>query len=165
MATGLDALAVVPFTRARVTEADPGGELPWQVYHAVRNALVETCRRFGPTGPMGVVTVTPDVQNPYHAALQDDSFWEPGDADPAYYLIPDQYNHERYCYAELYGDDPFTGDWLLATAETLRRFNGWGLGVKNVPGSYVPVFPDRLMVSGRPGAGRPPRWSRRPAVC
>jgi hypothetical protein len=145
--TGLDALRVKPYTRARVPY--PGGDLPWQVYHGVRNALVRTCRRFGPTGPMGVVTISPDVDDPYRALMHDLSFWERGDSDPAYFVLDDQLNHERYCYAELYGDDPFHPGWLIAVAETLRGFAGWGLGVKNIPDSYVLIFGDRLLVSGR----------------
>ena len=58
-------------------------------------------------------------------------------------------NHERYCYAELYGDDPFGAGWLLSITETLREFDGWGLGVSNIPDSYVLIFGDRLLVKGR----------------
>jgi len=54
---GLDSLKVIPFTRDRVPNEYPGGDLPWQMYHGVRNALVQTCRRYGPTGPMGVVKI------------------------------------------------------------------------------------------------------------
>src|SRR5437868_6574022 len=125
---GLDSLKVKAFTRDRVPNDYPGGDLPWQMYHGVRNALVQTCRRFGPTGPMGVVKITADVESPYHALAKDFGFWEGGDPDPAYYIIDDQYNHERYCYAELYGDDPFNAGWLLAITATLREFDSWGLG-------------------------------------
>jgi hypothetical protein len=61
----LDSLKVVPFNRDRVPNDYPGGDLPWQMYHSVRNALVKTCRKYGPTGPMGVVKIIPDVEDPY----------------------------------------------------------------------------------------------------
>jgi hypothetical protein len=70
----LDELRVVPFTRDRVPNGYPGGDLPWQVYHTVRNAVVQTCRRYGPTGPMGVIRVEPDVENPYAMLMEDIGF-------------------------------------------------------------------------------------------
>jgi hypothetical protein len=149
VAKDLDSLKVKAFTRDRVPNDYPGGDLPWQTYHTVRNALVQTCRQFGPTGPMGVIKIVEDVENPLMMLAEDRDFWERGDPDPAYYILDDQLNHERYCYAELYGDDPFSGGWLLAVTETLRRFEGWGLGVSNLPGSYVLIFGDRLLVKGR----------------
>jgi hypothetical protein len=143
----LDSLKVRAFTRDRVPNEYPGGDLPWQMYHGVRNALVQTCRRFGPTGPMGVVTITADVDDPYRASANGD-FWERGDPNPAYYIIDDQYNHERYCYAELYGDDPFNAGWLLAITATLSEFDGWGLGINNIQSSYILIFGNRLLVKG-----------------
>jgi hypothetical protein len=146
---GLESLKVVPFTGERVPNEYPGGELPWQVYHTVRNALVQTCRRFGPTGPMGVVPIMPDVEDPALLAAEDPAFWESGDPDPMYFILDDQLNHERYCYAELYGGDPFSAAWLLAITATLQDFKGWGLGVSNIPDSYVLIFGKRLRVRGR----------------
>jgi hypothetical protein len=145
----LDSLKVVPFNRDRVPNDYPGGDLPWQMYHSVRNALVRTCRKYGPTGPMGVVKIIPDVEDPYRMLAQDRDFWESGDPDPWYFIIDDQYNDERYCYAELYGDDPFNASWLLSITATLREFEGWGLGVKNIPESYVLIFGKRLLVKGQ----------------
>jgi hypothetical protein len=52
--------------------------------------------------------------------------WELGDPDPMYYIIDDQYNHERY----LYGNDPFNPGWLLSTTQALRGHAGWGLGTR-----------------------------------
>lgn len=146
----LDSLKVKPYTRDHVPNDYPDGELPWQVYHSVRNALVQTCRKHGPTGPMGVVKIVPDVESPYMMLAEDRDFWERGDPDPlTYYILDDQLNHERYCYAELYGDNPFNADWLLSVANTLRDFDGWGLGISNIPDSYVLIFARRLMVQGR----------------
>jgi hypothetical protein len=146
---GLDSLKIVPFTRYRIPNDYPGGDLPWQIYHSVRNALVETCRRYGPTGPMGVVKIVSDVEDPYLMLAEDRDFWEDGDPDPWYHIIDDQYNHERYCYAELYGDDPFNAGWLLSITATLREFEGWGLGINNIRDSYLLIFGKRLMVKGR----------------
>jgi hypothetical protein len=98
---------------------------------------------------MGVVKIVEDVESPYMMLAEDIDFWESGDPDPWYYIIDDQYNHERYCYAELYGDDPFNGSWLLSVTATLRKFEGWGMGVTNIPDSYVLIFAKRLMVKGR----------------
>jgi hypothetical protein len=146
---GLDSLRIVPFTRDHIPNDYPGGKLPWQVYQRVRNALVQTCRKHGPTGPMGVVKIVPDVEDPSMMLADDRDFWERGDPDPAYWIIDDQYNSERYCYAELYGDNPFNSGWLLSITAALREFEGWGLGVKNIPDSYVLIFGDRLMVKGQ----------------
>src|SRR5262249_50885356 len=103
VAKGLDSLKVKAYTRDRVPNDYPGGDLPWQTYHTVRNALVRTCRRYGPTGPMGVLKIVPDVENPLRMLAEDPDFWERGDPDPMYFILDDQLNHERYCYAELYG--------------------------------------------------------------
>jgi hypothetical protein len=146
---GLDSLKVVPFTRNRVPNDYPGGELPWQMYHTVRNALVQTCRKYGPTGPMGIIKIVPNVEDPLKMLVKDLDFWERGDPDPMYFILDGQLNHERYCYAELYGDDPFNAGWLLSITAALREFEGWGLGVKNIPDSYVLIFGKRLLVNGR----------------
>jgi hypothetical protein len=145
----LDSLKVKAFTQDHVPNDNPGGKLPWLAYHTVRNALVQTCRQYGPTGPMGVVKIVPDVENPVLMLVEDRDFWEQGDPDPMYFLLDDQLNHERYCYAELYGDDPFNFGWLLSVTKTLREFDGWGLGVSNIPDSYVIIFGKRLLVKGR----------------
>jgi hypothetical protein len=146
---GLDSLKVKPFTASHVRNENPGGVLPWQDYHTVRNAIVQTCRRYGPTGPMGVVQIVPDVADPYVMMVHDPDSWESGDPDPMYFVLDDQLNHERFCYLELYGDDPFNAGWLLSITHTLREFDGWGLGIKNIPDSYAIVFGKKLMVNGR----------------
>lgn len=149
MANNLDTLKVKAFKSDRVPNPEPGGVLPWQKYHTVRNALVQTCRRHGPTGPMGVIKIVADAEDVMTLLARDFSVWKPGDPDPMYFILDDQFNHERYCYAELYGDDPLTENWLAAMTETLRQFEGWGLGVKNIPDSYLLIFSDRLLVTGQ----------------
>ena len=149
MAKDLAALRVVPFTQERVPNLYPGGDLPWQMYHTVRNALVRTSRRYGPTGPMGIVKIKSDVENPYLRLVEEVDFWERGDPDPFYYIIDDQWNHELYCYVELYGDNPFNAGWLLSMTTTLQEFEGWGVGVNNIRDSYILIFADRLMVNGK----------------
>jgi len=146
---GLDTVKVVPFSKERVPNNYPGGDLPWQMYHSVRNAVVETCRMYGPTGPMGKVRIVQGVEDPYMMLAEDMESWEQGDPDPWYFIVSDQYNHERYCYAELYGDDSFNARWLVSLMATLREFDGWGLCVTNIPDSYVLIFGKRLMVKGR----------------
>ena len=98
---------------------------------------------------MGLVKIDSDVEDLDMMLVEDIDCWESGDSDPWYYIIDDQYNHERYCYVELYGDDPFNAEWLLSITATLREFDGWGLGVKNIPESYLLIFAKRLMVHGR----------------
>jgi hypothetical protein len=145
----IERLKVTRFTKERVPNPYPSGELPWQVYQGVRNSIVRTCRRHGPTGPMGEVRIVVGVVDPYRQAFKEPGFWQRGDNDPSYYIIPDQYNDERYLYAELYGDDPFNPDWLADVVEALGRHPGWGLGINNIPDSYVLIFSDMLMVKGR----------------
>src|SRR2546423_1725916 len=110
----METVRIVPFTEDRVPNDYPGSDLPWQIYHSVRNALVQTCRQYGPTGPMGTVKIAPNVDDPYMMLARDRGFWQSGDPDPWYYIAADQYNHERYCYAELYGEDPSNAGWLLS---------------------------------------------------
>jgi hypothetical protein len=105
------------------------------------------------TGPMGVVRIDEAVTDPYRQTFTERGFWERGDPNPSYYIIPDQANDERYLYAELYGDDPLTPAWLADVAATLRGFDGWGLGLGNIPESYVLILGDRVMVK-RPHLSR-----------
>jgi hypothetical protein len=149
LVTNLDSLEVVPFAAKRVPKEYPGGDLPWQVYHTVRNAIVATCRRCGPTGPMGAVKIVADAEDPYQMLARDRDFWERGDQNPANFILDSQLNNERYCYAEILGNDSFRAGWLLAITATLSEFDGWGLGISNIPDSYVLIFCNRLMVSGR----------------
>lgn len=147
---GLERLKVVRFTTARVPNPYPGGKLRWQFYQDVRNAIVRTCRQHGPTGPMGEVRIVEEVDDPYRQMLKQPGFWQRGDDNPSYYIIPDRYNDERYLYAELQGDDPFNPAWVLDIVETLSHYPGWGLGINNVPECYLLIFGDKLMVNGRP---------------
>ncbi|MBA4188985.1 MAG: hypothetical protein C0467_13390 [Planctomycetaceae bacterium] len=145
---GLDLIKLKAFSRSHIPNENPGGTLAWQDYHTVRNAIVKTCRQFGPTGPMGAVQIESDVEDPYRM-IHDSDFWERGDSEPMYYVIEDQLNHERYCYMELMGNDPFNAGWLLGITATLRTFDGWGIGINNIPDSYMVIFGKKLMVKGR----------------
>ncbi len=145
----LASLKVVSFTRHHVPNAHPDGDLSWQTYHTVRNAVVRTCQRYGPTGPMGIIKIDPGAASLFPMLAEDPEAWEPGAPDPMYFVLDDQHNHERYLYAELYGDDPFNPGWLHSVTETLREFSGWGLGISNIPDSYILIFGKRLMVKGR----------------
>lgn len=97
---------------------------------------------------MGTVEIRPDVDDPYRMAGEE-GFWEKGDPDPAYYILADQMNHERSCYAEIYGDDSFNPDWLRSVMATLRKLDGWELAISNIPHSYVLIFGNWLLVRGR----------------
>src|SRR5688572_5346061 len=119
----LASLSIVPFTQERVANPFPEGDLPWQVYHGVRNALVETCRKHGPTGPMGLVRIVRDVENPMLMLVEDRNFWERGDADPIYFVLDGQLNDERYCYVELLTHEAFSAGWLQSVVRILRQFD------------------------------------------
>ena len=144
----LDSLQVVAFVEEHIPNRYRAGDLPWQVYHDVRNAILRVCREFGPVGPMGECTIDWNVDSPYRQAIAP-GFWPLGDDDPMYYVIDDQYNDEQYCYAELYGEDPFTAKWLESIVKLLQEYDGWGLGIGNIPHNYLLIFGDRLMVKGR----------------
>jgi hypothetical protein len=140
----LEQLKVVRFTLKRIPNPYPGGDLPWQVYHTVRNAIVRTCRLHGPTGPMGECVIEEGRDFP------DINVWERGDKQLGYYIIDDQYNHERYLYMELYGDDPFNPAWLASVVRTLKEFPGWRIGINHIPYGYILIFGNKLMVHGEP---------------
>ena len=136
-------LKVVRFTLRRIPNPYPDGELPWQVYHTVRNAIVRTCRLHGPTGPMGECKIEEDREFP------DIGTWPRGDEPPIYFIVDDQYNHERYLYAELYGNDAFNRDWLASIVATLQEFPGWAIGIKNIYEGCLLIFSNKLMVHGK----------------
>lgn len=137
------ALTVEHYTVERIDNPYPDGHLAWQVYHGARNAVVRTCRRFGPTGAMGECPLDVDVEDPYGLRT-----WPLGDDPCVFYVVDDQYNDERYLYVEVHDEQHFTERWLCDLAETLRQFPGWGIGICNLNLAYILVFEDRLMVTG-----------------
>ena len=146
----LKRLKVKRFVSDHVHNPFPGGKLPWQVYHTVRNAIVRTCRRYGPTGPMGELRIDDEVDDAYMHLVENPDSWEDGDPDPFYFILDDQLNHERYLYAELLKADAFNLDWLSGVVATLREHPGWGIGIGHIPESYILIFGDKLLVKGRP---------------
>ena len=91
------------YTAERIPNLYPGGDLPWQTYHTVRNDVLRCCRRFGRAGPMGECPITdgddePSVDN-----------WALGDPEPRdFFVVDDQYNHERYIYVTIERPEAFT---------------------------------------------------------
>jgi hypothetical protein len=75
---------------------------------------------------------------------------EPGDADPLYWVIDDQYNHEMYQYVEFPKGVGCTADWLSDVTAMLKDHAGWGIGVGGISDGYLLIFADRLMVQGEP---------------
>jgi hypothetical protein len=140
----LEQLKVVRFTLKRIPNPYPDGDLPWQVYHTVRNAIVRTCRRHGPTGPMGECIIEDSRDFP------DIDGWERGDKPETYFIVDDQYNDERYLYAEVCDAGAFSREWLAEIIETLQEHPGWAIGIKNLPDSYLLIFGNKLMVHGKP---------------
>jgi len=77
------------------------------------------------------------------------NFWERGDPTRCTTSSTISSTMSGTCYAELYGNNPFSAGWLQSVTTTLREFDGWALGVSNIPDSYVLIFSDQLMVNGR----------------
>jgi hypothetical protein len=103
--------------------------------------MVQTCRRHGPTGPLGERPLDEDD-------LESAMHWERGDEQPVYWIVDDQYNDEMYLYLELEDARGCTAEWLADITHTLAQFSGWGIGVVNLKRGYVLVFADRLLVQG-----------------
>jgi len=138
--TKLHDLAVEHYQSERIPNPYPGGDLSWRQYQAVRNAMVLTCRRHGPTGPMG--------EFPLHKNSADIMDWEPGDSNPVYFIVDDQYNDEMYLFMEFVASAGCTGTWLEDVTATLSHFPGWGIGINSLESCYVLIFADRLLVTG-----------------
>jgi len=141
--TKLRDLAVEYYTVDHVPNDHPDGKLPWRLYQTVRNAIVRTCRRHGPTGPLGEIPLDKQSLN----ILKD---WQRGDENPVYWVVDDQYNDERYLYMEIEDPLALSPKWLEDITAMLRRFPGWGIGVVNLTKGYLLIFADRLLVKGQP---------------
>jgi hypothetical protein len=122
---------------------DPDGSASAYEFHEARNAIVRTCKLHGPTGPMG--------EFPFDLPEDEDCFrvwYESGDHDPAYFVIDDQYNSERYQYIEISDEKFFTENWIVDVMSVLSNLPGWGLCIKSIPGGYAILFKDKIMVRG-----------------
>lgn len=123
-----------------VDNPNPDGDVSSKLYHSVRNAVLRCCRRFGHSGPPEVPGFdgdTPPGDDSIDLNLLD------------YFVVDDQYNHERYVYVEVERAEAFTGEWLCELVRTMRQFPGWGVGIMAFEQAYVLAFADRLMVTGR----------------
>jgi hypothetical protein len=141
--TKLSEFVVEYFVADHIPNPAPGSKLPWRLYQTVRNAVVRTCRRHGPTGPLGELR----LDKPNLNIIED---WQDGDEDPVYWVVDDQYNDERYLYMEFEDSQALSPNWLEDVTETLRRYPGWGIGVDSLADGYILIFADRLMVTGQP---------------
>ena len=134
------------FTAERIPNPSPSG-VPQQLFHTVRNAIVQKCRKHGPTGPMGLFPVGRTFTDTGEFL----DAWESGDSTPVFYVIDDQYNDfEQYQYIECLDAAYMTSEWLEDIMATLAQWPGWGIGISNVAGGYVLVFAEKLMVTGPP---------------
>jgi len=138
--TRLQKLAVEHFRTKRIPNPSPSGELPWGLYQTVRNCLVRTCRRHGPTGPLG--------EFPLETDSHDISDWGRGDDKHMYWIVDDQYNDEMYLYLEFVDASACSPQWLQDVTAALRSFPGWGIGVNGLPKGYLLIFANRLLVKG-----------------
>jgi len=137
-------ITIENYTSERIPNPSPFGEVSQQMFHTVRNDLVRTCRKHGPTGPMGLFPVGRSFED----AGEFLAAWESGDANPAYFVIDDQYNDELYQYVEVCGTAHFTTEWIEELTASLAKWPGWGIGIVNINQGYLLVFADRLMVQG-----------------
>jgi hypothetical protein len=120
---------IVHYDAERIPDDRPGAGLraaEW--FGAVRNAIVETCRCHGPTGP-----------DDFGAGVNYDTV--------VYYVVADQFNTERYQYTEVCKPEGMTRAWLLDLMAALGKHRYWGIGIR-IPQGYMLVFDDRLMVTG-----------------
>jgi hypothetical protein len=130
------------YTAQSIPNPYPAGDLPWQVYHTVRNAVFRCCRRFGKAGPMGERAITNDK------AISDER-WPRGDHPEDFYVVDDQLNHDWYIYVEIETPSVFTEAWLRDLVGTLSDYPGWGVGLIAFRFAYILVFADKLMVTGK----------------
>jgi hypothetical protein len=138
------------YTTERIPNPSPTGQVSQQLFHEVRNAIVQACRKHGPTGPMGLFP----VGRRFNDSGEFLSAWESGDANAVYWVIDDQYNDfEQYQYLECCDSAHFTTEWLEDIIATLASWPGWGVGVVNISDGYLLVFSDKLMVVGPPFTG------------
>ncbi|HUO09932.1 MAG TPA: hypothetical protein VM008_16630 [Phycisphaerae bacterium] len=134
------------YTAERIPNPYPAGDLPWQVYHTVRNAVFRCCQRFGSSGPMGECPISTAEEPPSNQ-------WPLGDARPSdYFIVDDQLNDERYIYVEIVRPGAFTVEWLRDLVHTLAEYPGWGVGmqINALKAGYILAFADKLMVTGEP---------------
>lgn len=91
---------------------------------------------------MGECPITADADTP--------AGWPLGDAEPIdFFVVDDQYNHERYIYVELESAQAFSKEWMLDLMHTLGEHRGWGVGITTIEGAYILAFADKLMVTGK----------------
>jgi hypothetical protein len=122
---------------------DPDGNVSFKKFHEARNDVVRACKLHGPTGPMGYF--------PFDAGHDEDvllAWGKTADPEPAYWIIDDQYNAERYQYIECTDPEYFTEEWIRDLMVALRTMPGWGVGINSIPGGYALVFADKIMVTG-----------------
>lgn len=137
--TRLSDLAVERFRTKRVPNPY-AGQMNWLLYQKARNAIVRTCRRHGPVGPLGMLPLR-------RRSTIDD--WERGDVNPVYWIMDDQFNDEAYLYMEFVDPRGCTNTWLEDVATTLSKLAGWGIGVNGLRDGYLLIFADRLLVKGQ----------------
>ena len=142
----IDKVKVTHYNADRIPNPYPPGRLPWWKYHKARNALVRTCRKYGPTGPMGERTIIEG--NEPQNAIEILQGWERGDPDRVFFVLDDQYNHDRYLYLEFVEASYCSDEWLRDAMTTLAEFPGWGIGVNGIEGGYLLIFESKLMVMG-----------------
>jgi hypothetical protein len=147
--TRISKLIVKRYRAERIANPCPSGDVSFNLFHTVRNAVVRACQRHGTVGPLGVFRFWRRDRPLKDWRAQFRAVWEDGADDPDFWVIDDQYNSlELYQYMELSNPLACTVKWLESLTAALRRFPGWGVGVACSPNGYVLVFSDRVMING-----------------
>lgn len=113
-----------------------------QQFHAVRNAVLRVCRRFGTVGPVGEFQPSLDEDGVYEAAEGPIA-----DYDPDFFVIDEMWNDvDKYIRVEPNGYH-INLDLLTQTAQILKEHSEWAVGFGFEDG-YLLVFAEKLMVKG-----------------
>ena len=145
----LEWLKVEAFTAKRVRNELPGGKMTWQTFHAVRNAVVRACAKFGSTGPMGEIKLNAHVKDLNVHLVEDPDFWQQGDKNPNYHVAEDAIGNDRIVRVTLHGDDLLSAAWLAAIVAALHGHHGWAVEIANIPESALLIFRKRILARGR----------------
>lgn len=132
----------IEFQSGDAIPPDQEGDVSFGTFQEVRNVLVRTCKKHGPTGPMGFFPF--DDADESKCLLE---WMRTADPNPVYYVIADQFNAARYQRVEC-DTDSFTVAWILDLMKMLQDLPGWGVVVSGFPMGNVVVFAGKIMVIG-----------------
>jgi len=129
--------------------AEPNRETTWQEFHAVRNSVLRTCRRFGTVGDMGEAPITDDEEVPddgWH--VETACSGEFGDeSSPAYHCVDDQwYTGQIFVRLEAFPSE-INARLLGTLAAMLTDYPNWCVEIFAGCG-MIWVWADSIKVTG-----------------